>query len=108
MSADEPSAPSAEPSGPTNVARAAAHAERLGKPRIGQVNAAEYKPPSLNKLVNKFRGAERRAPDDCDPAIWYWQMTGCDWDRSGPDHAGSFAPIRLARRRAGSMRLAAE
>lgn len=63
----------------TNAARAAAHAERLGLPRISPENAAAYPPPSLNA----FRKPESRQPDDAKPALWYWQMTGCDWDRAG-------------------------
>ena len=63
----------------TNAARAAAHAERLGLPRISPENAAAYPPPSLNA----FRKPESRQPDDSAPALWYYQMTGCDWDRAG-------------------------
>ena len=63
----------------TNAARAAAHAERLGLPRISPENAAAYPPPSLNA----FRKPESRQPDDSAPALWYWQMAGCDWDRAG-------------------------
>ena len=63
----------------TNAARAAAHAERLGLPRISPENAAAYPPPSLKA----FRKLESRQPDDSAPALWYWQMAGCDWDRAG-------------------------
>ena len=78
------SEPSTEPLGAltlssTNAARAAAHASRLGLPRISSENAAAYPPPSLNA----FRKPEARQPDDSAPALWYWQMAGFDWDRAG-------------------------
>ena len=48
-------------------------------PRICSNNASAYPPPSLND----FRTDELREPDDCAPALWYWQMTGGTWDRQG-------------------------
>ena len=55
------------------LVRAAGHAERLGLPRISAENASAYAPPLL-------KGS--RDSDDSAPALWYWQMTGRDWDRS--------------------------
>ena len=55
-----------------DVARAAAHAERLAKPRIVPNNAASYSPPNLNA----FRG-EKRKPEDCAPAIWSPCVRAC-------------------------------
>ena len=60
-------------------------AERAGLPRIlprlrrnrASENAAQYPPPSLNK----FRTAASRQPADAPPVLWYWQMTGEEWDR---------------------------
>ena len=60
-------------------------ATRAGLPRIlprrrNQVaseNAWQYPPPSLNK----FRTAASREPADAPPVLWYWQMTGEQWDR---------------------------
>jgi hypothetical protein len=57
---------------------AAAHAERLGKPPITPFNAEHYPPPSLHE----YRG-ESRLADDAPPVLWYFQMTGEDWDREG-------------------------
>ena len=65
-------------------------AARAGLPRIEimtvsergydnkiSLNAAQFPPPSLNS----FRTAASRAPADAAPVLWYWQMTGVDWDR---------------------------
>ena len=49
----------------TNASRAAAHATRLGLPRISPENAAAYLPPSLNA----FRKPELRQPDDSPAAV---------------------------------------
>ena len=59
--------------------RAEDHAARLGLPRIsGEAgNAASYTPPSLHR----FRTAAARGPASA-PALWYWQMTGEEWDQS--------------------------
>ena len=40
-------------------------------------NADQFPPPSLNS----FRTAALRAPADAAPVLWYWQMTGAEWDR---------------------------
>ena len=58
---------------------AAAHAARLGLPRIVAANASSYPPISLNS----FRSAAARAPADSAPALWYWQLTGEEWRRDG-------------------------
>ena len=61
-----------------STAAAAAHAARLGLPRIHtRDDALQHEPPSLDA----YRAAASREPDDCAPALWYWQMTGLDWDR---------------------------
>ena len=57
----------------------APHAARLGLQRFCTCGANARVPPSLNK----FRTDESRAPNDCEPVLWYWQMTGEDWDRQG-------------------------
>lgn len=62
--------------------RAAAHAIRLGLPRIDANNAATYPPVDLRL----YRAADTRARDDCAPSLWYWQMTGKDWDREGKSY----------------------
>lgn len=58
---------------------AASHAVRRGLPRIVAANAASYPPPSLNS----FRTEAARAPADSAPALWYWQLTGDEWQRDG-------------------------
>ena len=58
---------------------AEAHAQRRGLLPITERNASQYPPPSLNK----FRTKASRAPGDCKPALWYWQMTTEEWDRDG-------------------------
>ena len=45
------------------------------EPRITDVNAADYPPPSLNA----FRTAASRGPSSA-PAVWFNQMTGSAWD----------------------------
>ena len=54
-------------------------ANLAGRHRQGLVqnNAAAYPPPRLNK----FRSAAAPAPADAPPVLWYWQMTGAEWDR---------------------------
>ena len=65
--------------GPT-LADRVEHARR-GRPRITAANAASFKPESLKGVVD--RGL------DSEPALWYWQMTGTDWD--GETHSYSLA-----------------
>ena len=72
----------------------AVYAERAGLPRIlpkskvprpyhntpilgPSDNAAQYPPPSLNN----FRTTASREPADAPPVLWYWQMTGEEWNR---------------------------
>ena len=64
---------------PAACESAAAHAARRCLPRIVTANAASYPPPSLNN----FRTAAARAPADSAPALWYWQLTGEEWQRDG-------------------------
>jgi len=59
---------------PAVEARAAAHAARLGLPRITKANAESYPAPNLNQ----FRTVAARASDDAAPVLWFWQMTGTD------------------------------
>ena len=53
------------------------HAARAGLPRITEANAGDYHPQSLNG----FRTAASRAANDSLPVLWFWQMTGEEWDR---------------------------
>ena len=53
------------------------HAARAGLPRITEANADDYHPQSLNG----FRTAASRATNDSPPVLWFWQMTGEEWDR---------------------------
>ena len=52
-------------------------------------NAAQYPPPSLNK----FRTAASRAPADAPPCLWYWQMTGNEWDRKSRSYQVAVSQI---------------
>ena len=49
--------------------------ELESRPRINTANAASFQPPSLNG----FRSATSRGLAS-EPARWYWQMAGEDWD----------------------------
>ena len=80
---------------PTSVSSTADHAERLGRPRLDVSNADSWLPPSLNG----YRSAAARDPADCEPALWYWQMTGRDWDRSVPDHGSHAYELEKKRHR---------
>ena len=60
------------------IAATAAAAARLSKPRIVTRDDALKHPPTP---LDGFRTPTLRAPIDCAPAIWYWQMTGLNWDR---------------------------
>ena len=71
----------------------AVYAERAGLPRIlprvadyPSENAAQYPPPSLDK----FRTKESRAPVNAAPMLWYWQMTGKEWNRESHSYQVCF------------------
>eukprot|EP00966_Prymnesium_polylepis_P261568 6041784-Prymnesium_polylepis.1 len=59
------------------VSRAAAAA--AGLPPIDAQNAASYRPPALKDLRGRQRQAERNALDG-KPMLWYFQVTGREWD----------------------------
>ena len=48
---------------------------RRDLPRIDKTNAERYPMPDLKR----YKGAAQRQLDS-KPALWYWQMTGGDWD----------------------------
>ena len=83
----------------------AVYAERAGLPRIlprskvphpyhGAIvqilgpsdNAAQYPPPSLNN----FRTTASWEPADAPPVLWYWQMTGEEWNREAHSYQVCF------------------
>jgi hypothetical protein len=55
------------------------HVERLGLPLISNdvSLALQYPPPSLHDFIGK-----KRDPNDSAPKVWFFQMTGLDWDMS--------------------------
>ena len=59
------------------VTLSAAEPESFGCSGTYSPNADEFPPPSLNS----FRTAASRAPADAAPVLWFWQMTGTEWDR---------------------------
>ena len=65
--------------GPT-LADRVAHARR-DLPMITVANAADFEPPSLKGAVSREL--------DATPALWYFQMTGKDWN--GETHSYSIA-----------------
>ena len=54
-------------------------------PPLDTQNAAQYPPPPLSGFRGAAKKSKRNASDG-PPALWYFQMTGRDWDREGSSY----------------------
>eukprot|EP00966_Prymnesium_polylepis_P205794 4768828-Prymnesium_polylepis.1 len=82
---------------PASLAETSRAAAAAALPPLDAQNAAQYPPPPLSSFRGVAKKAKRNAADG-PPVLWYFQMTGRDWDREASTyHAACEAYRRLCK-----------